>query len=268
MSKTIIYIIACLNCMLVLAAELPSNLAEKTDHWYQLSAATVRVVPFIRRAIAYGINDPYFPKNAVEIADEINELSLRGDSLKAAWQQSKEASAEQQIKGIIEIQKNLKNLEEQARSAPSLSPKGSVQKKVDNLVEVGIENVPKEVLLTIVKRAKQTADDFLQESIIEAEARDYLRIEAFRSNDELPVNVREKMLARAARKHPQSWRLMWDEINGLFQGYQTITSWEKDGVPGIEKSKSLELIKAAKAAYPDDWTMMVYEVNQSADSKP
>lgn len=244
-----------------------SSLTMKTDHWFQLSAATAKVTPFIRRAIAAGVNDPYFQREAPKVAAEINALAVKGEALKLAWEQSGEAGTAQQIRGLTEMLNLLKQAEDQARAAPGLSNEEVTKAKVESLATHGIENVPSEVMKAIIERAKRTSDDFMLEATIKNEGRDYLKVEAFRNSDEMPKEERDRLLARVQRKNPESWSMMWNDLTRQTEGYRTITKWAAEGVPGIEKEKSLKIIEEAKSKYPGDWTMMVYEVNQMADTK-
>jgi hypothetical protein len=243
-----------------------SDLEARTNYWLRLASTSVRPVPFIRRAIAGGVSDPYFKREIPKLAGEILKIRVEGDGLISEWKRGGQRDAAKQIRGIEEIQKLLLEVEGQLREAPALSQDQQAKAKVESLASAGVEGVPDEVMKDIVARAKRTSDDFLLEVTIKNDARDYLKIQEFKASDELPGEVKTKLLARAARRNPEGWSSQWRELSNQAEGYRTMAKWEREGIPGLDKAKGEELIRLAKERYPDDWSMIHYEVSRSADS--
>jgi len=128
----------------------------------------------------------------------------------------------------------------------------------------GIEGIAPAEAQKIIAKA-DLEPEFLRLSRLEREAAGYLGVDLFsRSVTAMPTKVRDEILASAKREHPGSWSRMADEINEQSAAWGTIDGWRKQGLPGLNRNETIQVLDSVLDRYPSDWKMAVFSVDSEA----
>jgi len=233
----------------------------RSYYWYDLTKTVLSNRKAMRSVVLSGDGNSTVLRELEDTNRKIGELIKTGNELLALWEPVPDTEPLAKVYKPL-IPQIVKLLEEARVTAPPQDQTSGAKDelKVAHIAQNGVEGVPKEVTDEIVNRAKRNQNGFLVRATVESEVAAYRKVTAFKTETALPAEVRDAIVSQALRKFPTSWVAAAGDIGTESDSWRTIQKWESEGAPGMGKQKTLDVIKAAKARYPQHWSMLVHAV--------